>query len=729
MAKKLSKSEDNINIPGHDTKYDYILDWIKESIEQRQPLMALTERAVLAYQGKPSRNRYARTIAQYADYVGRNDPDKAKEIKEACADIPEKSSMVLHNAVETLVSMTQGGVGQYEFGPYDAGANTDDKMMDYLASAAKFFYNEQKMDSILPQYVRMAALGGVGTFHLKDDKDGKICVTLVGNDRMLLDPKRSRVNKERFIGHTERTSLKSIKARILKKKGEYFLKTINEAEVYIGMIKQELNSVYTTSAMNQQPSELRRDVDIFYQPIQRLIQNKRKNDDPEYSYDGDEVEIAYVYDKLEDMYFEVINRRYIVVAGKSKLSRSVKVEYFDNKGEKKSTTKKVKLDDPYVELPFIKNFWDSYAVSPLFYVLDDYDDLCAMESVLYHNLSIMAPITFVGQSSDAEKVSRTSSVSGEVIEGLPQTFGILNKTHDITPVVAAIQRIEEKIKRTLKAVDPFELQAMIGDRASAKEVASASGQVAQGVNPFIANIETSMATLGDKFFKMKIIFGGDTIPFTHEGKYAELDAGEMALDYHIVAKMISSIKLEQEASARRAVELIQFLNGNEAVNQQQFLGTMIPIALNSLVNREQAKNMVNPEYQPMPDEVISEIRRNAEIQARKDEADKLDLSQYSDEELAKIEEAFLTGNSGAIDPFQAEQEALAMAGVEGGGVDPMTGMPVGAEAPVDPTMGVGVPGEIPMDPGMGGAPGPMPVGAPEMAGEQFNDPQGQGFTF
>src|SRR5690606_36290876 len=172
-------------------------------------------------------------------------------------------------------------------------------------------------------------------------------------------------------------------------------------------------------------------------------------------------------------------------------------------------TKKVSLDHPFIELPYIKTDWDTYPITPLFYVLDDFDDLCAMETILDHTLSIMAPITFVAQSSDAEKISRIASISGETIEGVPATAGVFNKTHDITPIVTAIQRTEEKIKRGMKAVDPFELQAMIGDRATAKEVASASGQVAQGINPFLANIETAMAELGDKFIKMEVIYGKD----------------------------------------------------------------------------------------------------------------------------------------------------------------------------------------------------------------------------
>lgn len=714
---KSKTSKTTTDIPGHNTEYNYVLDWIREATEARRSQNAIVERAIRAYQGKPSMNRYAKTINDYTVSIRKYDAPKADAIKEACKDIPERASMVVHNAVETLVSMTQGGVGQYEFGPYDPTLDRDDKLMDWLASGAKSFYLNNKIDSLMPQYIRNAVLAGESFMHIKH-KNGKKCVTLLDSSQMYTDPKRFKTNSERFIGHSQRESFKAVKDRVKKDMGQFVLDTINEAEVYVTQVVNELNSVNESdSTATYLHDELRRDLDLFYKPILTRIQENRKGPegDPNYMYQGDEILLSCIYDTQNDIYLEIVNERYIIVAKKNPLSTKIKCQYWDAEGKSKTKDKMVSLDHPYVQLPMIKTYWDSKPISPLFYLLDDFDDLCAMESVLYHNLSIMAPLTFVGQSSDAEKVSRVASVAGEIVEGLPQTFGVLNKTHDITPVITAIQRIEERIKRTLKAVDPFELQAMIGDRASAKEVSSASGQVAQGVNPFLANIESAMATLGEKFFKLEVIFGTDEdYTFTHNGSYAELSKQQMAADYEITAKLQSSIKLEQEASARRAIELIQFLNGNEAVNQQQFLGTMIPIALNSLVNREQAKGMVNPQYQPMPDEVIAQIRKRAEDEARKTEDQKLDLSEYTPEELDAL----------------IAQESQTAAGMQAG-VDPMTGMPMDAGMPpeesVDPLAGLPmeeIPDEMPIGAPAGVEQAPVLPGTPEGGGEAFNAPEG-----
>lgn len=709
------------DIPGYSTKFDYVLDWIRESAESRRAQNGYVDRAIKAYQGEPSRNRYKGIIKGYVELIRKDDTNRAKSIERACSDIPDKKNMTVQLAVETVVSMAQGGVGRYEFGPTDPYGQSDSKTIDRLSSATKHFYDENKVDSIAPQYIRNAVLCGDAWMHLKNDK-GKKCISLLDSSQMLTDPKRFKINFERFIGHHQRDSWKSVKSRVTKAKGGgYIVKTINAADVYVDQITRELNSVLQQDATaTYLHDELRKDLDIFYKPVITRIEDRRKQD-PEYQYNGDDVEISFMYDKMNDMYFEVINRRYIIVAKKSFLKREIQCGYYDAKGARKTRTKTVELEDPYVELPYIKNFWDTYPVSPLFYVLDDFDDLCAMESVLYHNLSIMAPITFIGQSSDAEKVSRISSISGEIVEGLPQTFGVLDKTHDITPIVTAIQRNEERIKRVMKAVDPFELQAMIGDRATAKEVVSASGQVSQGINPFIANIETAFSVLGEKFIKMEIIFGDkETYSFEHNGEYGEVTREEMSYDYNISAKLSTSIKLEQEANSRKALELEATLGASEAIDKKQFHGTMIPIILTGLVSKQQAENMVLPEYRPMPEEVIAAIRKKAEVDAQKDDVDKLNLDDYDDAQLQQIAQSLGViqgGQANPLDPMSVQPTDMDLA----------IGQPQPPTVPVDPTTGAPItaPGNpVPLtDPSVAAA-----IGSPEQGGLIANDQAGLGYV-
>lgn len=697
-------------------KYDYVLDWIQESIEARRAQNKLVERAVMAYQGIPSKNSYVNRIREYAKEVYSDDASRAKAIQEMCSSIQSKRNYTVHNAIETLVSMSMGGVGQYEFGAYDPDFNADSKIIDRLSSAAKHFYDTEKMDAIVPQFIRNAPLRGASYLHIKHKKDKKV-VTILTSDQMLTDPKRFKINRPRFIGFSQRESFKAVKDKVIKNGKGYMLKTINEAKIYVDSIVNELNGVNERNgAASLLHDELRKDIDTFYTPILTDIGSKRKTE-PEYMYAGDEIEVSYIYDLQNDMYFEVINRRYIIVAKQNDLFRNVEYSYLDSKGKQQKKKKKVSIEHPFIELPYIKTDWDKYPITPLFYLLDDFDELCAMETILDHTLSIMAPITFVAQSSDAEKMGKMASISGETIEGVPATAAVFNKSHDVTPIVTAITRTEEKIKRVMKAVDPFELQAMIGDRASAKEVASASGQVAQGINPFLANIETAMAELGDKFMKMEVIYGKDTYSFTHNGKTAELEAGDMAHNFEIRAKMMTSIKLEQAQNARAAIELIGLLGANEAINKQQFLGTLIPISLNSVVTKSQAENMIIEEYRPMPEEVIARIKKQAEEDAKKNDIDKLDLSGYSEDEIDAMLVDMAQGEEGMIG-MPMDGAGMQIPPAEGGMVD-QYGMPVGnEELPVDPAM---------IDPGVqeGVLPNQVPL-TPETGGEYANDPMARG---
>lgn len=705
----------NNSITGRTEKYQYILDYIQEAIEGRRGQNALVERSIKAYQGYPSRNTYVDTIRQLAKRVFKEDKDRAAALEYCIKAFDGKKNFTIHNGVETLVSMAMGGVGQYEFGPYDPSAKSDPKFYDKLAAAAKSMWDTEHMDEMIPQIIRAGVLRGASDIHIKPGKNGQKQVTLLTSDQMLKDPKRFKINRERFKGFTKRVSFKDYKKNVVKTKSGYMLKTLNEAQIYVQEIVNQLNGVQSPNQADSALHDtLSRDIDIFYKPILTSIQTRRQGasgvpGDPNYMYGGDEVEVAYIYDKLDDMYYEVVNRKYVTVAKPNDLKRTITTKYKDTKGQEKSHSKEVKLDDPFVELPYIITEWDTYPITPIFYLLDDFDALCAQETLLDHTLSIMAPITFQGQSSDAEKVAQLASVSGEIIEGVAATFGVLNKTHDITPIVTAISRNEEKIKRVMKAVDPFELQAMIGDRASAKEVASASGQVAQGINPFVANIESFAAKTGDKFMKMQVIFGDDTYGFDNKGKYDEATNEELAANCQIRAKLVTTIKMEQTQNARASIEIMGVLGANEAIDKKEFFGTMIPIAMSSLVTREQAQKMVLPAYRPMPEEVISRIKKSAEEDAKRSPIDKMDLSSYDDETL----------NQMMMDLAGAQPLPMDMTGTATPAPTnqaPLPAMPVDqAPIPIDPATGA------PIDPSMGGVPGGVPL-TPESGGQYANDP-------
>jgi hypothetical protein len=198
----------------------------------------------------------------------------------------------------------------------------------------------------------------------------------------------------------------------------------------------------------------------------------------------------------------------------------------------------------------------------------------------------------------------------------------------------------------------------------------------------------------------------------------EVTRDELATDCEITAKLVSKIKLEQEANSRKALELIQYLGQSEAVDKRQFLGTMIPIVLGDLVTREQAQNMILPAYKPMPDEIIAAIKKRAEEDAKKDEIDKLDLSEYGDEDLDKMAAQFGQMSAGQAPVTQPPQQLA----------DSMTGAPM--DPAQQPVFQQAIPAEQDAAPQGGGTTitlngqplsGPA---SPEVAGEVANSPDG-----
>lgn len=579
-------------------KFNYVLDYIKESITSRESLKALVDRATKAYKGEPYSNSYKKIVDHYKTII--KDRRKLEEFEKYCGNIQSKSNMTVFNAIETVVSMAMGGASQFEFLPYDKYQDMDPKTIDKMCAAAEHFFDYNKIDALMSQIVKQIGLQGGSYLHIKPSKnknDASFKVSLIDAYRMLNDPYRNKTNSSRYIGFTQMESWGAVKANVYKTKTGYVLKSINEVDAYLDEVTNAINNGGTLSAGSRY--DIKGDLDTFYSGYITMVKSDvNKSPSDKYQYRGDDIEVSYLYDLEENMYFEVVNRKYIIVAKPNPLNKNIKIKYVDSSGKQKVRTKSVSLDSPFVEIPFIKASWETYPVSPLFYVLDDFDSICSIESVIYHNLSIMAPINFIGSSYDAEIISRAAQISGEMIEGVMGQTSVFSKSHDMSPSLSAIARYEERIKRVLGATDQFELQGMIGNRASAQEVSSANGAVSQRLNSLLANIECGMSELANKFFKMYVIFtDNEELSFSYNGTYAEASLDELSSDCIVRGRLKSSIRLEQAQQSRNSLQVIGFLGQNEAINKKTFFGTMIPLAMQGLVSRQQAESFVKEEYQ------------------------------------------------------------------------------------------------------------------------------------
>ena len=585
-------------------KYDYLIRYVNEAAEARLPLLAMCERATLAYKQCPLHNTYRENADQYVQNIGNGNPEVVKCLKHLCNTIPDATNDTVFNAVETWVSMAMGGAQQFEYEPADECAEKDPALVDRLASLAKYFHDDNKIDSLLPKATRKLVMQGQANFYLEPLDGSRFKVSLIDAYKMLHDPRASKTNRARFTGFTEVKAWSEVKAEIYKKGYGYMLKTINDVDQYI----DELSGAHPYRWEDEITADLNTFKSIYaVDPVgnSKSVDKDGKEVSPkEPGYKGEDVEVAYIWDLISNVYAVIINRRFIVQLEDDKLKKTLDVKYYDSEGNEKTRPDTVRIDSPIVTIPFIDADWETFPVSPLFYCLDDFDAICSIEAVMNHNLSIMAPITFMSASYDAEQFEKLSQVAGQIVEGTLQTFGVVNKSHDMSACLTAIERREQRIKRMLGATDQFELQAMIGNRATAAETSAMVGAVSQRMNAPLANIETGMSELIQKMFAMTLIYSDkDDITFPYEGSVATLSKEDILGRALIRAKLSSKIKLERVEQGRNALMIMQTLVGIEGINKENLIKTLVPIISQGVVTRQQADSFVQ-EQQVDPMQII-----------------------------------------------------------------------------------------------------------------------------
>lgn len=613
-----------------DKRYDYVNDYIYESSQSRDSLKRLIERVILNYKKHPSRNTYKENAYKYyKSYVTdhRDDPVSCNYLKSMCDSIPEATNDTIFNAVETVVSMAQGGIGQFEYQPADEYLDKDPELADEQSAFLKYMYESNHLDALAPETIRKGVMQGQFNWMIKPVKRG-FKISLIDAYKMIIDPRASKTNRPRYIGYQEVESWSDVKDYLttVKEDGRYYVNVINDVDMYM----DELRSFgEPRSGYERWSAELSEDLNTF-QSIYRTafmrgsksVDKKgenTKNPATEPGYKGDDVEVSYLWDLDSDIYFVVINRRFIVYMKNNPLSKKIKINipYKDLKtGELKSkkVDYEVKVDSPLVHRGYIDADWETYPITPLFYCLDDFDNICSKESVLEHDFSIMAPITFMSTSYDAERFASTSSVAGAITEGTQNTLTVLNKSYDLSAITSSIQRSEERIKRMMGATDQFELMQLLNNRASGAEVSMANGAVSQRMNILLAKVEDGYAELMTKMLKMQIIFSDDdaVYMFPYKDGVSAFTNEDLIGNSLIRVKLASRIKVEQQQQSQNALMVLQTLSGlsQAGVNLNNVVSSLVPIITQGVVNRRTADSFISSDLKLDPAMLNAAINEN-----------------------------------------------------------------------------------------------------------------------
>lgn len=617
-----SVREDGTLAGSKSSEYDYVLRYIAEAIDYRTKKISMTSRAVEAYKGFPSADGYKAAIDAYASLFEGEDKDKAAAVRARCKNVRSKKNMIVQRAIDSMVAQAQGGVGQYECAPYDSTFEKSPELVDALDAAAMDFYQKNHVDSILGPMLEWAGISGAAYCYLGYNLDnyednGKIDMKVIPDTEMLIDPTHSKRNRARYIGHQTKASWADFKDKLLKcpVTEQWCLESINMVDTYLNEVewwiskyngdftqimpaisgdigtRHYVGSIYGSWFQENLPHHL----DTFYKGsalaykdrntayITRPGASGEGNGDTRYR--ADEIEVCYLYDLVNHIQFTVINRTFIVAADTKYLTRNMDYHYFeidefsgepiDMEGKKKIT-----IDHPYVELAYKKSLWETYAYSPIIHILDMFDDLCALESMVYHTIQIMTPITFTGNPKDIEKLGAIAGVSGEAIKGfIANSVTVLNKAVDLTPAMSEISRIESNIMDALHGIDPKEQSKMVGNRATAAEAMQAASLASQGLNSLIANVETWASELASKMFKLTVIYEDED--FTYDlnagGKHLTLTRKDLAGNFGIRAVLKSKIKAEQMAQAASTIQwFVPLMSSDAIVNKEAFAQSVIP---------------------------------------------------------------------------------------------------------------------------------------------------------
>lgn len=597
-------------------EYEYVADYVREGKAARRSLRGLIHRSLDAYAGNPSHNSYADRF--YNTGANQSVPQETRQrIQARCAEVPRGYDDTIFNAVETVTSMVMGAPEQYKFDLYDKYQLIDDDFIDRMAAYADFIYHSNRIDGLMAPTARDIILKGNPFWHLRWEDD-TLKVTLLDAAKVFYDPHKSRTNKIRYRGFGNWESFVDLKNKISKHGNQYSIKMLNDVDVYLS----QLRAAYVGEAYDDSLTDIiKRDLLDVYDialDLPRGTGSSQGDLDKEPTdikqYVGRDVWVDYIWVYDEHTQYTVINNQFVVERKSHPLRNTFDVVTYSTKLNSKThefeqkkhvNTRTVELDDPLVEFSWIQDDNSPFPTTPLWLQLNTFDDLCAAKSLFTHNVSIAGPITLTGTSYDSEIASSLMGLSGEFLEGLSSQIGVLNKTFDSSMLLTYINNLQESIKKSMGAVDQYQLQSMIGNRATAEEVGSVSGVASQRMNSLIASIESSMAEFFYKAFQMQLIFGFKTddsknkrpvVSFPYKGSYGELTREQLATQFNLQVKMSSSIKTEQIAMGKNAIQILGYAMNNEHVDQAQLFALMIPMILRGQVSAAQARSLIKKDY-------------------------------------------------------------------------------------------------------------------------------------
>lgn len=590
---------DNSKISGDfidwNNEYNYVLQWLYESEFARDAYRALLFKTALAKEGLPSRNLYQEKMSSNISRL--DNIEKKEKYSNMCACLPVGRNFALANAVDNRANQLAGGVESYECEVNDPYMIIDDQTEDLLAAKCEQDYAESGVKYMATQFSNDLTWSGMVAVLVKyDPKTDENKIYRINPKNTWFDTKYSSLGSERFRGYSTMISFATL-LKMIEQDGDsvnpnlsapdrsifdsegklqkdvryanHHIDTLNGLRIYV----EDINKIATTPALQgnlqHEWNEYVHDLSCYnlgwYRTFANQAEAKTKS-----GYNGDDVELTVIYDLARKIEFKIINRRYVISANSKAFRRKIPYEIINPVTQTiKITKKEYCLNCPLI-FKFERRNMDSkpYPVAPVFPLLEEHDELCALVAKRKHVTDIVSLLRIAANSADADSLSGLLNIMGVVLDDLQGDIETLNIAYNYEPIDSEINRLEREIKERLKGYDEFDAMQAMGDRASAAESGMATGAVAQGLTSLQQTVMDLYADIARLCIGNRVTYSSNgNFRVWNGGDYSSVSIQEMALLTIINVKPKLAKKVQERAIATNALALIGNLGSSGLINQ------------------------------------------------------------------------------------------------------------------------------------------------------------------
>lgn len=575
---------------------NYVLQWIYESDMARQAYRDLLFRVAMAKEGLPSRNLYQEKMYSNLDYI--HDKPKREKFQNLCAKLPVGRSFALANAVDNRANQLAGGVESYECEVDDPFMILDDKVEDRLAAKCAQDYAESGVKYMASQFSDDLTWTGMVAVLVKYcPKTNTNKILRVNPKNTWFDTKYSSTGEERFRGYSTMISydtlyrmieedgdevnpnLEAPDRSIFDEKGEikkgvkysnHHIDTLNGLRIYVEDMNRLAQSSSLYGNFGRDFAEYSHDLNSCY----NLGWYRSYATDPEArtksGYNGDDVELTVIYDLARKIEFKVINRRYVISANSKAFRRKIPYEIINPVTQ----TVKIEKQEYCLNCPLVFKFerrnmdLKPYPQAPVFPLLDEHDELCALISKRKHVVDIISILRLVANSADASELDDTLNIMGVMLDSIQGDIQTLVYNYNFEPLDFEINRLENEIKTRLKGYDDFDAMQAMGDRASAAESGMATGAIAQGLSTLQQTVMSLYAEIARLCIGNRVTYSKNgNFGVWNGGDYSNITIQEMAALTIIDVKPKLAKKAQERSLAANALALITSVGQTGLVNQ------------------------------------------------------------------------------------------------------------------------------------------------------------------